>query len=205
MNTKTNPTLRALFRFCASFLLALASACASHGPDIQTLGFLGDYGQLSPGLEGQASLIYIDGEADFSIYSAIFVEPVVAWAKPGGAPSAATQQLAKNLDGSLRRELAREFDLVDQPRAGALQLRAALAALADEADSHLVLEVELLDGQSGARLVAAVDHREIEAAGSAPQTDAWAVLIRNRLASFRQFDAAARAREASESVEIPNR
>jgi hypothetical protein len=193
MDTNIGRTLSALFRFCSGLLLALASACASHGPEIQTLGFLENYEQLSPGREGQASLIYIDGEADFSIYSAILIEPVVAWPGPDGQPAVATQELAKNLDEDLHRELAREFDLVDQPGAGALQLRTALAS---EADSHLILEVELLDSESGQRLVAAVDRRKLEIVGSAGQTDAWAVLIRNRLASFRQFDSAWRAREA---------
>ena len=99
------------------------------------------------------------------------------------------------LGESLRRELAREFTIVDQPRAGVLQLRSALSA---EVDSDLTLEVELLDGGTGARVVAAVDRQELDPEASTPQTDAWAVLIRNRLASFRQFDAAARAREAAD-------
>jgi hypothetical protein len=193
MDPDTSRRHRALFRLCGGLLLVLASACASHGPEIQTLGFLEDYRQLSPGREGQASLIYIDGEADFSIYSAILIQSVVAWPGPDGQPAAATQALAANLDEDLRRELAREFDLVDQPGAGVLQLRTALAS---EADSHLVLEVELLDAESGQRLVAAVDRHKLETVDAVSQTDAWAALIRNRLASFRQFDSAWRTRES---------
>jgi hypothetical protein len=194
MDTNGSHTFRALFCFCGGLLLILATACLSRGPEIQTLGFLEDYGQLSPGQKGQASLIYIDGEADFSIYSAILVEPVVAWPRLDGPPTAATQELATNLHEDLRRELAREFDLIDQPGAGALLLRSALAS---EEGSHLVLEVEILDSLSGQRLVAAVDRRKLESADSANQTNAWAVLIRDRLASFRQFDSAWRTREAA--------
>jgi hypothetical protein len=186
-----------LLSLCSVSLLVLANGCASEGTSIQTLGFLDDYQQLAPGRAGQASLIYIDGEVDFSVYSAIVVDPVVAWAESGHEPTAASRELAKSLDEDLRRELALEFDLVDEPRAGVLRLRAALAS---EAGSHLVLEVEVLDGASGRRVVAAVDHRELEADGSPVQTEAWAVLIRNRLGSFRQFDAAARAREAEEGA-----
>ena len=196
MDTQTLRKWGARFRLASVLVLVLVSACDSDGPEIETLGFLDDYTQLAPGRPGQASLIYIDEQADFSAFDAILVEPVVAWAKPEGEPTAATQQLAKNLDEDLRRELAHEFELVDRPRAGSLRLRAALAS---EAGSHLVLEVELLDATTEKRVVAAVDQRELEATESADQTDAWAVLIRNRLASFRQFDAAARARDANEA------
>lgn len=193
MDKMTNQTLRALLHICGGLLLVLASACASHGPEPQTLGFLDDYEQLSPGRKGQASLIYIDGEADFSVYSAILIEPVVAWPGSPDQPAAATRERATNLDEALRRELALEYNLVEQPGPGAMQLRTALASTRG---SYLILEVELLDAASGRRLVAAVDHRQLESTDSSSQTDAWAVLIRNRLASFRQFDAAWRAREA---------
>jgi hypothetical protein len=195
MDVQPLQRFRARFGLAMVLALVLASACESRGPEIETLGFLEDYTQLTPGRPGQASLIYIDEQVDFSAYDAILVEPVVAWAKPDGEPAVATQQLAKDLDEDLRRELAHEFELIDRPRAGSLRLRAALAS---EAGSHLVLEVELLDATSKERVVAAVDRRELEAAESVDQTDAWAVLIRNRLASFRQFDAATRARDADD-------
>jgi hypothetical protein len=190
-----NRKLRVLFSVSSAFALVFASACSSSGPGVQTLGFLDDYSLLAPGREGQASLIYIDAEADFSIYSGILIEPVVAWAGPGGEVAGSTRNLAGDLGVALRRELAREFEIFEQPRAGTLRLRTALAPAAG---SHLVLEVELLDATSGQRVVAAVDQRKIDAGDSATQTNAWAILIRNRLASFRQFDAAARAREAGE-------
>ena len=193
MDKITSQTLRALLRTCGGLVLVLASACASHGPKPQTLGFLENYEQLLPGRKGQASLIYIDGETDFSIYSAILIEPVVAWPGSPDQPAVVTRERATNLDEDLRRELALEFDLVEQPGPGALKLRAALASTKG---SYLILEIELLDATSGQRLVAAVDHRKLESTDSASQTDAWAVLIRDRLASFRRFDAAWRARQA---------
>ena len=113
--------------------------------------------------------------------------------QPGSKPAGATRVRATNFDEALRRELALEFDLVQQPGPGALQLRAALASTKG---SYLILEVELLDAVSGQRLVAAVDRQKLESTDSSTQTHAWAVLIRNRLASFRQFDSAWRAREA---------
>lgn len=196
-----NETRQARLRFLGTFVLALGltltTACTSSDRQVETLGFLDDYAQLSPGRPGQAALIYIDDKADFSTFSAIVVDPVAAWAEPGSEPAAINRKLAQDLGESLRRELAMEFELVDQPRVGALRLRSALAF---EEDSHLILEVELLDGGDGRRVVAAVDRRALEASGSRSQTDAWAVLIRNRLASFSQFDAAARKRGGEPSA-----
>jgi hypothetical protein len=178
-------------------VLGASLACSARSPRVHTLGFLGDYAGLAPGHRGQASLIFIDAEADFARYSALRIEPVVAWAWPDGDPAEVTASLAQALDAALRRELSREFELVDEPRGGTLRLRTALAS---KGETHLVLEAELLDSATGSRLVAAVDDRDLDAtkgAGSArEQTERWAVRIRDRLATFRQFDEAAQAREA---------
>lgn len=180
----------------ALLALCLSSACnTTAAPGVERLGFLDDYSQLAEGRPGQASLIYIDGEVDFSLYSKMWIETVVAWAPPGAEPTPTTRELANHLDEDLRRELAREFELVDETREGAFRMRAALAA---PTDTHVTLEVEILDATSGKRIVAAVDSRDIPKTDRTKQTDAWATLIRNRLASFRQFDAAARARAESE-------
>jgi Protein of unknown function (DUF3313) len=195
-------TLHALFGLGSALVLALTSGCISSGSGVPTLGFLEDYTQLSPGREGQASLVYIDGEVDFSLYSAIAIDPVVARSLDGGDPTDVTRDLAMDLDAALRRELALEFELVEEPREGALHMRAALASDASghsKGPSHLVLEAELLDGGTGSRVIGLVDDRPVgepdEAKGSAAQIDTWAVLTRDRLATFRNFDSAWHARE----------
>jgi hypothetical protein len=174
----------------AGLLLGLVVGCDSG--DVETLGFLGDYTQLAPGRAGQADLIFIDDTADFSTFSTMLVEKVVPWAGPDGEVDAATLELATKLDEGLRRELGLEYELVDAPKADTIRLRAAVSA--DPAEP-VVLEVELLEAGSGRRLIGAVDRREIEPAIRAKQPDVWAVLIRDRLATFRGFDAAARARD----------
>jgi len=208
MKTRRKRAFHASLGLCSGCLLILATACDSDSldtgmvADIQTLGFLEDYEQLSLGREGQASLIYIAAEADFSGYSAFVIDPVVVRTlSPGesaGELSATTQEMAKDFEAALRRELAHEFEIVDQPRAGALRMRAALAA---SGDSRLILEAELLDGGTGTRVVALVDDRTIEADGAADQVGAWAARTRDRLAMFRQFDSALRAREAVDAPE----
>ncbi len=189
----------------ASILLAVlfAFACAGAGgdrtgpeeatpnaPDVPRLGLLDDYSQLAPGHKGQASLLYISDDADFSDYTGIFVEPVAALPLPGDAVSQATRDLAASFDASLRRELANEFDLVDAPRAGSMRLRTGLAS---KGGADMVLEIEVLDGGSGDRLVAVVDDRQLEGPS---QIEAWSGLITRRLAVFRDFHTARRARKA---------
>jgi hypothetical protein len=171
--------------------------CVFQGPKVEKLGFLNDYTQMSPGRAGQTNLVFIDGEADFSTYSKIVVDPVFAWAMPGDEPTEATRALAKHFDEDLRRELALEFEVVDEPSAGTLLLRSALAS---RDGLSAVLEVEILDGETERRVITAVDQRDLEQGHVAIQTDAWAVLIRNRLATFRQFDAATRLRNAGDNA-----
>jgi hypothetical protein len=175
---------------------ASATPSSAREVPLQTLGFLDDYSKLAPGREGQARLIFIDVDADFSAFSMIFIEPVVPWPAEDGDATEATRELAVRFDAALREELAKEFALVDRPRANALQLRTALAARNDD---QLILELELLDAGSGRRLVAVVDSRDHGASGNEPRGDervpGWASLIRDRLATFRQFDAATRDRE----------
>ena len=70
-----------------------------------------------------------------------------------------------------------------------------------KAPSLLGIEIEVLDAASDARLVAAVDERRVSGvahdrarAQREVELTRWAEVIRDRLATFRSFDAAQRAR-----------
>ncbi len=175
-------------------------ACTGSGPSpatLQTLGFLENYEQLAPGQAGQARLLFIDYAADFSPYQRVIVDRVVAW--QGGAQE---KRLARSFDAALREQLATEFDVVETPRPGTLRLRSAVAM---KTPSLLGVEVEILDATSGARLVAAVDERSVSGvdherarAQQEAELERWAGVIRTRLAAFRSFDAAQRARDENE-------
>jgi len=175
-------------------------ACAGSGPSpatLQTLGFLEDYEQLAPGRGDQARLIFIDFAADFSLYEQVIVDRVVAW--QGGAQE---KRLAARFDAALREQLATEFDVVEASGPGTLRLRCAVAM---KTSSLLGVEVEILDAVSGARLVAAVDERSVSGvdherarAQQEAELARWAGVIRTRLAAFRSFDAAHRARGEDE-------
>ncbi len=197
--TFVSPRLWLLALGIASAIAGLA--CAGSAPrsaTVQTLGFLEDYDQLARGGPDQARLLFIDHAADFSAYERMIVDRVVAWHN-----SSQEERLALSFDAALREQLATEFDLVEAPRPGTLRLRSALVM---KTSSLLGIEVELLDAVSGARLVAAVDERPVSGADherARAQQEAelarWAGVIRTRLAAFRSFDSAQRARGDEET------
>ena len=150
--------------------------------------------------------MFIDEETDFSGYRRVLLEPVVAWA-PGGSPLAVIpeperKQLAGYFDAALRRELALEFELVEETGPGTLRMRAAVTRAResdDPSDVESSIEVEVLDAVTGQRLLAAVATRsEDEPQPGSAETgsgvhrsfDYWAEVIRKRLAAFRAVEAA---------------
>jgi hypothetical protein len=186
-------------------LIALV-ACAGTAV-VEPSGFLGDYSQLKPGRGDQAQLIYIDPEADFSPYQRVLVEPVEVWQRAAGsdAPAGELASLADDLGSALRKQLALEFELVDSPGPGTLRIRTAITQVRMSGAS---IEIEILDAESGRRLVAAADARG-EVGPRAGRADAtgewtnarqdfefWAQRARDRLAAFRSFDAAEAAHDS---------
>ena len=189
-------------RWCiglAVALLTLAGCGKSDDPSaVRTSGFLGSYSELTKGRAGQARLIYINPEADFSDYRAIIVDPVVVWglgaSAPEEAPTPKLKRAAEYFHAALRKRIQNDFELVDAPEAGALRLRLAIV---DTRDSRVAIEAELLDAVSRTRLIAAVDDTDAEASdagvdGGAEEAafDRWADVVAARLVALRDFDAA---------------
>lgn len=188
---------------CAAIVLVFSVGCQNsrrvHGVPVS--GFLGDYSQLEKGRGGQARLVYINPESDFSDYTSVIVDPVTTAGTDD--PDDSLERHAKYFDAAIREEIARAFRVVDTPEPGALRIRVALT---DATESRLVIECEVLDALSGTRLVAAVADRSPQAIAGEDVTAAdvlpraltrWAELIRKRLATFRDFDAAEKQSEGS--------
>jgi hypothetical protein len=184
---------------------AIAGGCGGDPkePSVVPSGFLGDYSQLAPGREGQAHLIYINPEADFSLYDKMMIEPVVLWDReqsaPIATPSRDQRQLAERLQRALAMQLGQDFQLVDEAEPGTLSLRMAIT---DVEETRVGIEVELVDVMSRTRLAGAVDDQDVASTVGARATDPlgaafdhWAALIRMRLVAFRNFDAAQKARD----------
>ncbi len=175
-----------------ALLLCLALGCATTrqaGGDPKPSGFLSNYGQLQPGGEDEAMLVYRNPRADFTRYDKVLVEPVTAWASGEmEIDLERIQTLVDYLDAALRHALAQDYEIVERSGPGVLRLRVAIteaegsnvpldvvsnvlpqlrllaAAAALGTDTQLFvgkagIEGEILDGVSGGRLFAAVDRR----------------------------------------------
>ncbi len=143
-------------------------------------------------------------------------------------PEAALESLAHYLENGLRTQIAKSFKVAPRPGPGTMRIRAAItearganvplnvastvlppARLLSEVKNlatgtqafvgRAAIEVEILDGLTHRRLIAAVDERAgtrtLRGAGGTwgdvkEAFDAWANLIASRLAVFRALDAA---------------
>lgn len=183
-------------------LVALAACSGTVG--VEPSGFLGDYSQLKPGHGDQAQLVYINPEADFSPYKRVLVEPVIVWERTAGLDASEEEfvSLANDLGSALRKQLELEFELVESPGPGTLRIRTAITHVRESGAS---IEMEILDAESGQRLIAVADARG-EAGGASDSArdwasareafEFWAHRARVRLASFRSFDASEAAHDS---------
>jgi hypothetical protein len=119
----------------SSALLALGlalAACATteQTRDLRYSGFLKNYAQLSPGQRGQAMLVYINPDADFSAYDKLIIDPVTVWRTMGSnIPSLTpdeTEQLASYLYWATRKRLESDYEIVERRGRGVLRLRVAI-------------------------------------------------------------------------------
>jgi hypothetical protein len=156
--------------------------------------FLGDVSQLEPGKGDGPSLLYISPSADFSAYECVVIDPVTIWhasgSSPDRLPGAELRALAERFESAIRTRMqASIFEVVDEPCAGTLRIRAALTeggrgqAKLDLARAHAIadttgdlgadtlaflrgaIELEVVDAATSERLAAAIDDRLVAAAG----------------------------------------
>ena len=91
-------------------------------------GFFGaDLTSLQPGHEGQAAMVYINPNAQWSQYNKILLEPVEFWDSANSAVSPSDQHtLTAYTYNKLKEDLQKNFTLVDQGGPGAMVLQVAL-------------------------------------------------------------------------------
>jgi hypothetical protein len=91
-------------------------------------GLLGsDCSRLTPGDKGQAALRYINPAAQWTNYSKIMIEPVGFYGGDATTiPAADQQSLVNYFDQQLNEQLAKKFQIVQQPGPGVMKIQAAL-------------------------------------------------------------------------------
>lgn len=81
--------------------------------EVKTSGFIGDYSILRPGKDGEALLIFKNPQADFSIYRAVYVDPVIVMlSKESTLPQEELHKLAEDLRSKVIWKLKENFLVV---------------------------------------------------------------------------------------------
>ena len=160
----------------------LAGACAN--TQMGQSGFLEDYSALEPATQHlKASipddmLLYVHPEVYEREYDAVLIDPVVHIPLEGTqvhADESDEEHLTRAFEKKLRNVLGEDFEIVGEPRPGAVRIRAAIT----EADPSWVwlniigvvllvppdmggisAEIEVLDAMSGERLIAMTARRD---------------------------------------------
>lgn len=113
-----------LVMFCASCTTTHQTRSAA------TSGFLSDYSQLKEGKDGQALLMYIDGDVNFDLYDKIIIDPVHLVASEDSDMANVSkedlQAVADYFHAVLNQNLSEKHTIVKEPGPGTMRLRVAL-------------------------------------------------------------------------------
>lgn len=128
MRRRTTITTWTSWCAAAGAALVLGACSAGQAGKAKPSGFLGDYSKLQKGGEGQALLVYVDPQTDFSKYRKLIIDPVTLWrnADTKDIPPSEAQDLIDDLDDVLRMTLDDDYQLVKQPGPDVLRLRVAI-------------------------------------------------------------------------------
>jgi hypothetical protein len=112
--------------------LALLGGCKST-PEAPPSGFLGDYSELQPATDREGVMLYLDKSANFQPYTKLMLDPVQVLVTPNPEqppPSPEMlQRVGMQFQDSLRRALAPQYQVVDQPGPDVLRVRSAITGL----------------------------------------------------------------------------
>ena len=133
MSSKVRRPNRSLLIVVLVLFTLTAVACAGtrgRRSAPETSGFLRDYSQLTEDDDTAAKLSYVNHQANWATYDAIWIESVSMWVNEETAQveSEDREALITFLYQALHDELSKDFRIADGPGPGVLQLRAALTA-----------------------------------------------------------------------------
>ena len=193
---------------------------------VDTSGFLSNYAQLEKGEGDEVQLRYINPQADFNAYTKILMDPVKFYSdKNSTLEGEDKKRIVNYLYATVKEQLKTDYRFVSEPSAGTMRLRVAIteakgskvvldtistiipvgvalglvkqvATGTNLSVGKAAVEMELLDSQTGQRLMAAVDERAgRKYTGKFDKFDKyhtvedafdfWAKKLKKRLAEFR--------------------
>jgi hypothetical protein len=95
--------------------------------EVEISGFIEDYSILRPGKDGEALLIYQIPQADFSMYRAVYVDPVIVLlTKESTLPQEELKKLAEDLRSKVIWKMKESFLVVPKLIPDALRIQLAL-------------------------------------------------------------------------------
>jgi len=93
-------------------------------------GFLGDYSELKEVGGDHAMLVYVNPDADFSLYNKVILDSVSIWytenSKLEEVPAAERDNIAHYFYSAVRKQLEQNWKIVEEPGTDTLRIRLAL-------------------------------------------------------------------------------
>jgi len=121
----------------AALLTLIVSACATttQTRSVEKSGFLGDYSMLEKGGGGDALLLYIDENVDWSSYDDVYIDSVTIWTSEAtnDIDEEDAQILSDHFYNALRDQLSRISAVTLKPGPNTLRVRAAITGGEDAA------------------------------------------------------------------------
>ena len=123
------------------FVSVLGCGTTQQARRVETSGFLKDYSQLQEGKQGEALLVYINPDADFSAYDKVLLDDVTVWravdSNLADAPEEEIEELALGLHEAMVESLKEDYEIVHTAGPGTLRVRVAIT---EAAKSWVVLD-----------------------------------------------------------------
>ena len=114
-------------------VLLLAGCSAGGMKNVEKTGFLSSYGELKPGGEDQAALVYIKPGGDFKQYNKLMFERIVVLLADNAATRtidpAVLKEMTDYYQNAIFNAVKDGYEIVDQPGPGVARVRIAITEL----------------------------------------------------------------------------
>lgn len=122
-----------MFGMLLAMALLLAGCSASGMKNVEKSGFLRDYGQLKPGGDDRAALLYVKPGYDFKAYNKLMFDRIVVLLSDSAEyreiDPAILKELTDYYQNAIFAAVKSGYEVVDQPGPGVLRVRVAITEM----------------------------------------------------------------------------